>query len=69
LGQRLFNYKDDNSLINQLLTPLEEHEVEGRHHGKSPLFCEPVSVANSWQNFPASPAEKFDRLGKSAYGL
>jgi hypothetical protein len=33
--RRLFNYLDDNSSINQLLTPLEEgHEVEGRHHGK-----------------------------------
>ncbi len=23
-----------------------------------PQFCEPVSVTNSWQNFPASPSEK-----------
>jgi hypothetical protein len=26
--------------------------------GKNPQFCEPVSVGNSWQDFPASPGEE-----------
>jgi hypothetical protein len=53
-GQKLFNCVDDNALINQLLTPFDEgHEVHTMANANK--FCEPVSVANSWQNFPANP--------------
>jgi hypothetical protein len=57
---RLFNYTDDNALINQLLAPLKigiEAYIKTKAHNC--VFYKPVSVANSWQYFPASPAEKF----------
>jgi hypothetical protein len=62
LSQRLFNLTDDNALINQICTPLEEgHEVDIAANAHS--FCEldlPV-LPTLWQNFPASPDEKFGR--------
>jgi hypothetical protein len=62
LYQRLFNFIDDNALINPLGEALEVgHEVDIAAKAHRFVFCEPANVANSWQNFPASPAEKFGR--------
>ncbi len=60
LHQRLFSYIDDNALI--IFTPWSTgQEVDTKVKG-SIHFCEPVSVANSWQNFLE---EKFYPWGKS----
>jgi hypothetical protein len=56
---------DDNALINQLLVLLEAgHEVGTETKIHSFVFCEPVSVASSWQNFLASSMEKLGHRGK-----
>ncbi len=62
LYQRLFNFIDDNALINLLGEALEVgHEVDMAAKAHKFVFCEPVSLAISWQNCPVSPAEKFGR--------
>jgi hypothetical protein len=54
-SQRLFDNIDGNALINQLLASLEAgHEVSAAAKAQ---FCDPCSVANSWQNFSARLAE------------
>ncbi len=58
LSQRLFNYMDDNVLINQLIIRTPWSRTLGLHHTKSPQFCE---TAVTWRtetklmpdNFPA----------------
>jgi hypothetical protein len=45
--------------INQLLAPFAVgHEVDRAAKAHSFVFCEHVTVANSWQIFLPSPAEK-----------
>jgi hypothetical protein len=34
-------------------------EVDTGAKALSYVFCEPVSIANSWHNFSANPVEKF----------
>jgi hypothetical protein len=56
--QKLFNYRDDNALINQLLAPLEvshENEIAAKAHSFFNLSV--------WQNFPASQMEKLSCRG------
>ncbi len=49
-------------LIYELLEPLEVgYEVDTTLKAHSFVFCEHVTVANSWQKFPVSTPEKFDR--------
>ncbi len=53
----MFIYINDNAPINQWLAPLDVgHAVYTAAKVHIFVICEPVSVANSWQNFPASPA-------------
>jgi hypothetical protein len=60
--QRLFNYIEDNAITNQLSASLGVgQEVDTGTKALSFVFCEPVSVANSWQNIPANPVEKLGR--------
>ncbi len=52
-------------LIYKLSKPLEVgYEVDTTPKAHSFVFCEPVRVANSLQNFPVSTAEKYGRWGK-----
>jgi hypothetical protein len=61
--QKLFNYKDGNALINQLRAPPDVGlEIDTTAEAK---FCDPVSVSNSWQNYPARPGEKLGHEEKN----
>ncbi len=51
--QWLFNYIDDYALIKTVIS-----SSWSRNSRQKPTVCEPASVANSWQNFPASQEEK-----------
>ncbi len=53
----MFIYINDNGPINQWLAPLDVgHAVYTAAKVHIFVICKPVSVANSWQNVPVSPA-------------